>query len=215
MSSVKKLAKRHSCAAQVIGIAIMSAVLAFLTTNMPSVLHIIWMLPVPLIVGAVLNRTDGCLMIVLLPCVSLTMIVLVRSVSSYEPPAEPLAREEGLAYQTIIRRWDDPHLLLRPFDLAVKLDSDPRMRNDILFAEQCEGVTVVQTATFLYVFYHEMALTRFGSFRYRSDEPKPVLCDLSVPICAAEKDRLTTRGAKAINVCPSRSPHTNGALEAR
>lgn len=189
---------------QIVGIAATSTALAIATTDIPSALNAIWIFSLPLMVGGLLNRDAGCLMMALLLSTSVAAVSAVRSFLPFEPPSRPIARAEGSDYQLIIRHWDDPELVWRPFEILLRSDRDPTFEAHILFAEQCEDVTLIQTPRTLHIFYNELALTSFSSMSY-GDGPRPILCDLSVDGCKPRRERLIADGAKLIRICPARN----------
>ena len=85
--------------------------------------------------------------------------------------------------------------------MDITYDRQPDFQRHLLFSEQADDVTVAQTPTVLYVFYHDLALTDFDAFTYDNRDAKPLLCDIDIPFCAAEKKRLVEAGTKMLRVC--------------
>lgn len=119
-----------------------------------------------------------------------------------DPPATLLPRVYGAAYKVSLTKYSDGEgLVCQPFKLDITYDRQPDFRRHLLVAEQADDIIVAQTPTVMYVFYHDLALTDFAGFSYDSRDAKPLLCDVDIPVCAAEKDRLAKAGAKMHRIC--------------
>ncbi len=115
------------------------------------------------------------------------------------PPWVTLPSPPDATYALAIRTYDDGYGD-QPFTLKVILKSDPSYESVFLSAETCIDVPVAQSATSLVVFYDEIGLTDFSN-TVSGISPRPTLCDLGQPECAAKLKRMIADGAVVTQAC--------------
>lgn len=138
--------------------------------------------------------------------VHLALVALLCACGN-EQSATTLPKVEGTSYRTFVTYYSDEEgSAWRPFKIETAPDQSPNERRHVIFAEQCEDVSVVQTQTALYIFYGEIAAREFSSMTYQQHEPEAFLCDLSLRLCQISRDALLRKGSKVSRVCPTRTP---------
>lgn len=118
-----------------------------------------------------------------------------------EPDPIALPTAAGVPYRVLVTTFNDGAYADQPFHLLLESKGAAGDPKTVLRAEQCKNVHLAQTPHTLYVFYDELMLNGFSSFRYEAHEPRVLLCDVQTPECAATRLTLTSRGAKLSNVC--------------
>ena len=123
-----------------------------------------------------------------------------------EPPASPLPKAEGASFRTFVTYYsDDRGSAWRPFKIETSPVQYPDERDQVVVAEQCEDVSVIQSRNAVYVFYGEIVARDFSSMTYQQQEPQTYLCDVHLPLCKTARDTLLKNGGKISRVCPSRT----------
>ena len=130
---------------------------------------------------------------------------LLLGCGGLEPLPVALPNASGVPYRVMLKTFGNDPYADRPFDLLVEADGSLGEPKTVLRAEQCKNVSVAQTAERLYVFYDELMLNGFASFRYQANEPRVVLCDLQTQDCLSSRRQLVQAGAKLSNVCSYRT----------
>lgn len=128
--------------------------------------------------------------------------IAVRVMTYPDPPAENLPRSRGTAYQLIITRFSKGEgLTCPPFRLDMAFDRQPDLTRNVLQAEQGDNILVAQTPSTLYVFYSELVLNNFGGWIADTRDAQPLLCNLNMPVCAREMQRLAQAGTPMQRIC--------------
>jgi hypothetical protein len=141
------------------------------------------------------------------PWITTALLFVVAAVATggmthSDPPGEKLQRAKGARYELTITRFSEGEgLTCPPFRLGARFDSQADLEFQLLSSEQSDDITLAQTHSNIYIFYNELALDGFASFRYDSRDAKLVLCDINVPICANEMKRLAKEGVQMRRVC--------------
>lgn len=138
-------------------------------------------------------------MIALLAVAALISVAVLRR---SDPPSTRLPRVTGADYQvSVTMYYDGEGLVCQPFKLEIAYDSQPDFQRNVLVADQADDVTVAQTASTVYVFYNNLSLANFGAFTFDDRDAKPLLCNTGIPLCAAEKKRLSDAGTEMHMIC--------------
>jgi hypothetical protein len=138
----------------------------------------------------------------------LAFVVVVVSIAVWRRPDPPppiaLPRVLGAAYQLSVTRYSGGDgLICQPFKVEATYDRQSDFRRHVLFAEQADDVTIAQTPSAFIVFYRDLSLTSFSDFSYAERDAKALLCDIDVPLCAVERERLIEAGTKILRLCGS------------
>ncbi|HEY6816915.1 MAG TPA: hypothetical protein VI168_15370 [Croceibacterium sp.] len=204
MTGARAILHRYPRTAQAVGIGFLTTILqlATIAAGLTSYWNLIWILVIPVVMGLALNGKCGCSMAVVLVSVSTTISLLANIAFRADQPAIDLPRATGAAYRTSIRRYfDGEGLVCQPFQLNITFDRQPGLERKILSANQSDDVVIVQTPSVIYVFYNELVLTGFGAWVSDTRDPRPLLCDINIPSCVSEKQRLIDAGARVLRIC--------------
>jgi len=138
--------------------------------------------------------------LLVLVILGVTSAMVVGVMRRTDPPAVNLARAQGAAYQVSVTRYfDGEGLVCQPFKIEISSGEDPAFKRLMLFAEQADDIVVAQTPSVFYVFYNKLSLTSFSASDLARE--KSLLCDINLPLCAAEYTRLTAAGTKMLRLC--------------
>lgn len=133
--------------------------------------------------------------------ISLALLpLLLAGCGVSDPLYLSLPREKGIGYNVLLQTFHDGAYADQPFRLSVKSDSATEP-HEILVADQCKNVSVAITPRAVYVFYDQLSLSSFSNFRSGSNEPVPLLCDLSFSHCRERRDALVRDGLRLSPVC--------------
>jgi hypothetical protein len=77
----------------------------------------------------------------------------------------------------------------------------PGHENTLLRASQCKNVRIVQTIDTVYIFYDDIILAGFSSYKFNGSLPRPFLCDMRQAICKKELRNHLSRGAFVFQAC--------------
>ena len=136
-----------------------------------------------------------------LKLVAIFMALILSGCERNEPPWKEIASSGELAYKVRLKTFDSEGHADSPIELAVATNEEENNNITRLKTTQCKSVEVVPTASYLYIFYAELALSDFGSTQYESSLPRLLLCDIHHPSCQALRKSLLSERYVATEIC--------------
>ena len=143
----------------------------------------------------------------ILCCAALAAALLpVAACDRGGPPWKHLPSSAEQAYEIDLRTFKDGAYADQPFHLRIKSRRSPGVENRVMAASQCENVRILQGPDFLYIFYHELALSEFSSSKFYKSMPRPFLCDLRHPFCADRLKQALSAKERVLDICTYAGP---------
>lgn len=109
---------------------------------------------------------------------------------------------EGASYEVVLQKRRDENPPTTPFRLSWRnRDDKSGDEYQILSAEYCGDVALVQTPDLLYLFYDRLTLARFSTEGVNPRAPRTMLCDARTPNCKRILADLVASGNRRYEVC--------------
>jgi hypothetical protein len=132
---------------------------------------------------------------------AVALAMSIASCGGNSPAWIALPSTAELPYLASVQTRKDGAYADQPFALKAVSKAHTEADSQLISAEQCKNVKVVQTKDTIFIFYDELILNGFSSMRYDPSLPRPFLCDMQKTFCQDMLGNFVTAKNAVSNVC--------------